>query len=289
MDLVGDHPGAVPEHHVAHPLELGAGEHPSPRVVRLGEQQGAGAVGEQRVQPVQVDLGALGVRVDDQVDAFAAGDLGDRQLRCVRRHRHHHRSRIGHHVEREPHPGGHVDHGNHVPGVDLVPEVPLREPGVRRPELAADVERRVATQPRLDRASQRVDDRRRQGVVHLGHPGGEHLRRGGAPLERQRTPGFVVREVADHSATLQLPTNDCSGGADRPHVRRVDHVGHVPGRADENPLADDGFSIDHIGDHAGHVVATAGVERCLHESGRGDRPRLGRQQPEDVGVGRPGR
>ena len=68
VDLVGDDASAVASYDVADPLELAPGEDPAPRVVRLGEQQGAGAVGEQPVEGVEVDLGALGVRVDDQVD-----------------------------------------------------------------------------------------------------------------------------------------------------------------------------------------------------------------------------
>ena len=59
VDLVADHPRPVPQHDVADALELGPAEHPPPRVVRLGQQQRARARGEQRVEPVEVDLGPL--------------------------------------------------------------------------------------------------------------------------------------------------------------------------------------------------------------------------------------
>ena len=81
VDLVGHHACPVAHHDVADPLELGAAEHPAPRVVRLGQDQGPGARCEHRVEPVEVDLGALGSGVDHEVDARTAGHRGDRELR----------------------------------------------------------------------------------------------------------------------------------------------------------------------------------------------------------------
>ena len=133
VDLVADHPGAVRRHHVADALELGAAEHPPPRVVGLGQQQGAGAVGEEPVEPVEVDGAVVGVGVDDQVPALAAGDGGDVELRAVGRDRHHHRAGVGEHVEGQPDAGGDVDDREHVVGVDPVVELPRRPRGVRPP------------------------------------------------------------------------------------------------------------------------------------------------------------
>ncbi len=59
-DLVAHDAGTVAEDDVADPLQLGAGEHAAPRVVRLGQDQGLRAVAEEPVEPVEVDLGALG-------------------------------------------------------------------------------------------------------------------------------------------------------------------------------------------------------------------------------------
>ena len=91
MDLVGDDASAVASYDVADAFELAPREDPAPRVVRLGEQQRARAVGEEPVEGVEVELGALGVGIDDQVDPLPAGDLGDRQLRRVAGDRHHDR------------------------------------------------------------------------------------------------------------------------------------------------------------------------------------------------------
>ena len=130
MDLVGDDAGAVASYDVADALELGPGEDPPPRVVRLREQQGPRTVGEQPVEGVEVDLGALGVGVDDQVDPLASGDLGDRQLRRVAGDRHHDRPGLGEHVEGEPDAGGDVGRGDDPGRVDLVAELPIGEAGV---------------------------------------------------------------------------------------------------------------------------------------------------------------
>ena len=60
VDLVAHHPGTVADDDVADALELGPGEDAAPRVVRLGEEQRLGTLGEEPVQAVEVDLGTLG-------------------------------------------------------------------------------------------------------------------------------------------------------------------------------------------------------------------------------------
>ena len=80
MDLVRDDPCPVSHHDVPDPLKLGPAEHPAPRVVRLGQQQGPGAGRQDRVEPVQVDLGTRGVGVDDEVDPLPAGHLRNGEL-----------------------------------------------------------------------------------------------------------------------------------------------------------------------------------------------------------------
>ena len=159
---------------------------------------------EQPVQLVEVELGPLRVGVDDQVDALAAGDLGDGQLRRVRRDRHHHRPGTGEHVEEEPHPGGHVDHREDEARVDLLAVVPPREPGVRPPELAVVVEGRVAQPAVADRLLHRVGDDVGARVVHLGDPRGQHALGGLAPLEHQCAAGLGLGQVADHPVNLTV-------------------------------------------------------------------------------------
>ena len=66
VDLVAHHARAVAYDDVADPLELGAGEHAAPRVVRLGEQQRLRAVGEEPVEPVEVELGRGRVGVEER-------------------------------------------------------------------------------------------------------------------------------------------------------------------------------------------------------------------------------
>ena len=83
VDLVADHAGTVAHDDVADALELGAGEDPPPRIVRLGQQQRAGAVGEEPVEVVEIDLGHLGVGVEGQVPLFATSDLGQAVLRSL--------------------------------------------------------------------------------------------------------------------------------------------------------------------------------------------------------------
>ena len=60
VDLVAHDARTVAYDDVADPLELGAGEHAAPRVVRLGEDQRLRPVGEEAVEPVEVDLGPVG-------------------------------------------------------------------------------------------------------------------------------------------------------------------------------------------------------------------------------------
>ena len=202
MDLVGDDTSAVASYDVADALELAPGEDPAQRVVRLGEQQGACAIGEQPVEGGEVDPGALGIRIDDQVDPLPPGDLSDRELRWIAGHRHHDRAGLGEHVEGEPDPGGDVGRRDHVRRVDLVAELPEREAGVRLSQRAALLEVGVAGESPGDRVGQRGGNRRRPGVVALGDPRREHALVHQAPLAGQRVTELLVGAVHDHGPSL---------------------------------------------------------------------------------------
>ena len=122
-------------------------------------------------------------------------------------------------------PGGDVDGRQHLPRVDLVPEVPAGEPGVRLAELAtAQVEPRVAELAPPDRVPERRDDRLGHRVVHLGDPRRDHARLGHAPLERRRGPGLVVGEIADHGC------HPCTCTCCRPCQRASSSWGRARGR-----------------------------------------------------------
>jgi hypothetical protein len=200
VDLVADHAGTVPEHDVADPLQLRAREHPAPRVVRLGQQQRAGASREHGVESVEVDVGRLGLRIGPQLDQGPAGQPRHPELRRVARCREDHRRDLRQHRQCQPHPGGHVDGRDHPVGIDLGPEVAPHEAGVRRSETLVGPEHRVAGDGVVERPSYGVVDHGVEVVVHLGHPGRDDVVGHAAPLVDQGAPSLLVGEVDDRAA-----------------------------------------------------------------------------------------
>ena len=81
VDLVADDPGPVLDGEVADPLELARGVHVAARVVRVGQQQGPGAVGEEPVEVVEVEDVGVAVGGDREVPLRPTGDLGQPELR----------------------------------------------------------------------------------------------------------------------------------------------------------------------------------------------------------------
>jgi hypothetical protein len=117
VDLVGQHEHAVPFGQLADPSQVGRAEHPAGRVVRAGEQVGAGARGERRLEPGEVQLPAIvhadqrhlhqpppreadvleERRVHRRVDDHAVARLGGQR---------HDRVEAGHHVRDQVHHAG---------------------------------------------------------------------------------------------------------------------------------------------------------------------------------------
>jgi hypothetical protein len=200
VDLVGDDPCTVPGHDVADPLELGPGEHPAPRVVRLGQQQRAGTLGQKRVEPAEVDLGPGRIGVDHHVDPLAARDRRDVELRRVARHQEDDGPVLAEHVECQPHAGGHVDDRSDPLRLDDGAVVPGREPGVRLCELGGVPVDGVAGHAVANGAEQGLLHHGVEGVVHLGDPGRDHVVGDGSPLEHEGAPRLGVGQVDDRTA-----------------------------------------------------------------------------------------
>ena len=156
VDLVGDHAGAVPRQRVADSASSSvAREHPAERVVRLGEQQRAGA-GRERVRRAGRGRAPRARRPGrlDQVDPLATGDRGDVAERRVAGGSG---ITIG--------PGGQsTSRASRMPAitspvgpprrVDATTPVPRREAGVRRAHPAV-AERRVAGHAAAHRSRER--------------------------------------------------------------------------------------------------------------------------------------
>ena len=151
--------------------------------------------------------------VTGQVPLHPPGDLGQPELRVVRRQRQHHRRLVlAQHVERQPDAGRHVDGRDHLHRVDRLAEVALREPGVRLTQLAAaQLERRVAQLAAVERVPHRLHDRLGHRVVHLRDPRRDDALGGHAPLQRRGRAELVVGEIADHAVSLPAATQ--VGGA----------------------------------------------------------------------------
>ena len=197
VDLVGDHAGVVPPGEGGQRDELVGRRHPAERVVRVAEQQRAGAGPERVLDRGQVERGVVGVRVELDGDQLAAGDGDDVAERRVAGERHHDRPGRAEHLEGDPDAGDHVpDHDRRVGGRTPRP-VPVGVPGQRGADAAVP-ERRVARRAAADRRGQRVHERRRQRVVHLRHPGRHHARLDGSPLQRECRARFLVAQVHDH-------------------------------------------------------------------------------------------
>ena len=198
VDLVADDAGAVAYDDVADAFQLGAREDPTPRVVGLGQDQRPRPLGEEPVEPVEVDLGAGGRGGHGEEVLRPAGDAGQAVLGVVAGCREDHSPRIAEDVEGDPHPGRHVDDGADGPGLGRPAEVPPRPAGVRLSQRRILVER-VARHPVRERPLDRLQHHRVDGVVHLGDPRGNHVLRHGAPLEDQGPPCLLVGEVDDRA------------------------------------------------------------------------------------------
>ena len=183
--------------------------------MRLGQQQRPRPVGEQPVEPVEVEHRGLGVRVDRQVPPLPSGDLGDVELRVVGRERQHHRTRVAQHVERHPDPRGDVDRASTCAGSSRWPKCRAAKPAYASLNRHR-VEDGIAGHPRVHGVQQGLADRRGQGVVHLRHPCRQHVGIDGAPLEDDRAPGLVVGQVLDHASEPNLIHNTPRGYMFRP-------------------------------------------------------------------------
>ena len=175
VDLVADDPRAVAYDDVADPLQLRAGEHAAPRVVRLGQDQRLRPVGEEAVEPVEVDLGPVGRGGHVETDLLATRDGGEAELGVVARGREDHSPGTAEDVDREPHPGRHVDHRVHRLGVGRPAEVPRRPGGVGPRQLRVPAEERVAGDPVGQHPLDRLEHHRVDCVVHLRDPGRDHV------------------------------------------------------------------------------------------------------------------
>ena len=197
VDLVADDAGTVAYDDVADPLQLGAGEHPAPRVVGLREQQRLRPVGEEPVEAVEVDLRAVGRGRHLEQVLGTARHPGQAVLGVVAGRREDDSARTAEHVDRQPHPGRHVHHRVHGHGVGRPAEVPRRPAGVRLRERRLPHQRvagdAVGQHPLHGLEHHRVDR-----VVHLGDPRGDHVVRH-APLQGQPVACLRIGEVDDRT------------------------------------------------------------------------------------------
>ena len=196
MDLVADDAGAVAHDDVADPLELSAGEDVAPRVVGLGEQQGLRALGEEPVQPVEVDLGDLGGRRHLQEVLGATGDAGQPVLGVVARRREDQPARTTEDIDRHPHAGRHVHDRMHGLRLGRPAEVPRGPTGVRLGQVDVPPENRIPGDAVGKHPLHRPEHHRVDRVVHLGDPRRDHALRH-APLEGELEARLLLGEVDD--------------------------------------------------------------------------------------------
>ena len=182
VDLVADHPGAVAHGHVADPLELGAGVDVAERVVRLGEQQRARAAGEEVVEPVEVERrrpsasGSSGSRpARGPVQPAHARTAGGRQASAAPSARARSARRAPPGPRRSRRRSAAPARGR--PAARSGAARSRRTPRPAPPPLTTAGSR----SPRRHRPLQRLGHRRRERVVHLGHPGGQHVGVDAAP------------------------------------------------------------------------------------------------------------
>ena len=171
------------------------------RVVRVAEQQRAGAAGERARDRGQVEARVVGVGVELDRHDLAAGDLDDVAERRVARASAPRPAPAG----RAPRAPGGCRSTTPPVATDASagtsqPQCRCGESRERRAQLVAV--RRVAQRASSYGGHERLGDRLGLRVVHLRDPGRHHVR--GLPLERQRGPGLVVGEIADHPGNLPL-------------------------------------------------------------------------------------
>ena len=200
VDLVGDHDDAVPARHLGQFVELLAAPHPAHRVVRVAQEQQAGAGARQRVlqggRVAAVDAvgvarqrhrdDAAAVVLDDLAEGVVDGLLDDDGV--ARPGQGPHRQRQG-----GDHPGG-----DDVPGGVDGPAVAAGEPAGQGGAVGG-VGLGVAEDAVAHPPQQGGGDRGRRPVVHVRHPqgqggGGAAALGGEVPLEAGGA-GAVVDEV----------------------------------------------------------------------------------------------
>ncbi|RYB96499.1 hypothetical protein EUA06_02710 [Nocardioides glacieisoli] len=169
------------------------------RLVRLIQDQRLRAVGEEPVEPVEVDLGTLGRGRHLEQVLDATGDVGQPVLGVVAGRREDHSAGPAEDVDREADARRHVNDGADRRGLRRPPEVPSGPADVGLGELGVVVER-VAGDADGERPLDGLHHHRVDCIVHLRDPRGDHVVGHRAPLQRQRAARLLVGEVDDRAA-----------------------------------------------------------------------------------------
>jgi hypothetical protein len=194
VDLVGEHPRAVPVRDRGHAGQLRRGKRAAQRVVRVGQDERARAGRERRADRVEVERRpAGGIRDGGHGDDRPPGQRDAVQERRVGRRGDDDRCVLAEHLDREADPGHHVAGLDHVRRVDAPAQAVGGEAGQRLGEAGAR-QCRVAEVAAVDGVVQRGRDRRAGPDVHLGHPGRQDVVPV-PPLDRAGGAELAVREV----------------------------------------------------------------------------------------------
>jgi hypothetical protein len=176
VDLVGDDDQVVPERELGQPLELGAAEGATRRVVRVAEQEEPGARVDRAFEPVEVDLEAIGAgheRVLDQ--ASARGAQCPEEGRVDRRLNDGAFPLLGVRDQRDEHALYHVGHHVDLARLQVPAEALLHALAEQRRQTVRRRVDRVAEVPAPQHQAQLALDRLGRGEVHVGHPRRQHL------------------------------------------------------------------------------------------------------------------
>jgi len=183
VNLVGEHPHAVPEADVVEPFKLAGRPHPAHGVVGVAEHEQAGArVGGLALEVVVVHGEAPAVVSQRVLKHLAAVVAHGREEAVVhRRLQNHPVARLAEGLDHHRHRRHHA-RSIENPVALQAPAVAPRKP-IHHGIVVSLGHLHVAEDTVLHPAAQRVDDGRGRAEVHVGHPHGQHVAaRGRVPL-----------------------------------------------------------------------------------------------------------